>query len=178
MQERDVEVRNSAIEGLGVFAARSYEPGESIRRVNIVREVTDTAPLRPEAGERIEHCAYPSGKIVLWGFPDRHLNHHCDPNAYGLEEGDGSAVVYLVARRAIRAGEEITVDYIVNTAGGSSWPCHCGAARCRGATVGDFFELAQDQQIEYLPLLADWFVAKHRARVEALRRQAASRPAP
>lgn len=173
MDTDGIDVRPSAIEGLGVFAARSFRMGERIRRVNIVREVTDAAPLRPEAGERIEHCAYPSGKVVLWGFPDRHLNHTCDPNAYTYEEGDGSAVVYLVARRAIRADEELTVDYIVNTAGGSSWPCHCGTARCRGATVGDFFELAQEQQIEYLPLLADWFVAKHRERVEALRRRAA-----
>lgn len=145
-----------------------------MRRVNIVREITEAAPLCPEAGERIEHCSYPSGKVVLWGFPDRHLNHSCDPNAYGLEEGDGSSVVSIVARRDIPAGEEITVDYNLNLTGGSSWPCHCGAARCRGATAGDFFELAQEQQIEYLPLLADWFVAKHRERVEALRRQAAS----
>lgn len=175
MNQPGVEVRASPIQGLGVFAARAFRADERVRRVNIVREITEAAPLRPEAGERIEHCAYPSGKVVLWGSPDRHLNHSCDPNAYGLEEGDGSAVVYLVTRRAIRAGEEITVDYIVNTAGGSSWPCHCGVARCRGTTVGDFFQLAQEQQIEYLPLLADWFVAKHRERVEALRRQAASR---
>ncbi|MBI4570906.1 MAG: SET domain-containing protein [Chloroflexi bacterium] len=112
-----MEVRVSPIQGLGVFATRAFGTGEHIRRVNIAREITEAAPLRPEAGEHIEHCSYPSSKVVLWGFPDRHLNHSCDPNAYGLKEGDGSAVVYLVARRAIRAGEEITVDYIVNTAG-------------------------------------------------------------
>ena len=169
-----VEVRESPVEGLGVFALRAFAPGERIRRVNIVREVTDATPLRPEAGERIEHCAYPSGKVVLWGYPDRHLNHCCDPNAYCLEEGDGSETVCLVARRAIAAGEEVTVDYNLNLSGGSSWPCHCGAARCRGETVGDFFKLPEEQQLEYLPLLADWFVARHRERVAALRRLADS----
>ena len=168
----DVEVKASPIQGLGAFAVRSYQPGERIRRVNIVREVTDEAPLRPEAGERIEHCAYPSGKVVLWGFPDRHYNHSCDPNAYELPEGDGAETVYIVVRRSIAAGEEITVDYSVNTAGGSSWPCHCGAARCRGETVGDFFELPRELQLEYLPLLADWFAARHRNRVDELRRLA------
>lgn len=95
MGQPDVEVRESTIEGLGVFAARDYGPGERIRQVNIVREVTDDAPLRPEDGERIEHCAYPNGKVILWGFPDRHVNHSCDPNGYAHEEGDGSEVVHI-----------------------------------------------------------------------------------
>jgi hypothetical protein len=174
MNQPSVEVRASPIQGLGVFATRAFRAGEPVRRVNIGREITEAAPLCPEAGERIEHCSYPSGKVVLWGFPDRHLNHSCDPNAYGLEEGDGSAVVYLVARRAIRAGDEITVDYNVNLTGGSSWPCHCGAARCLDETVGDYFRLPEERQIEYLPLLAEWFVERHRARLASFRHRAAS----
>ena len=166
---RDVEVKASSIEGLGVFAARAYQPGARIRRVNIVREVTDDAPLREEQGERLEHCAYPNGKVVLWGFPDRHVNHSCDPNAHEFHDGDA---VYIVARRVIAPGEEITFDYNVNISGGSSWPCHCGAPRCLGATVGDFFGLPEERQLEYLPLLADWFIARHRKRIESLRRKA------
>jgi hypothetical protein len=173
MNQPSVEVRASPIQGLGVFATRAFGTGEHIRRVNIVREITEAAPLRPEAGERIEHCSYPSGKVVLWGFPDRHLNHSCDPNAYTYEEGDGSAVVFIVARRDIPVGEEITVDYNVNLSGGSSWPCHCGAARCLDETVGDYFRLPEERQTEYLPLLAEWFVERHWARIEALRRRAA-----
>jgi len=165
----DVIVKPSSVQGLGVFAARDFAPGERIRQVNIVREVTAETPIREDAGERIEHCAYPDGKVVLWGYPDRHVNHRCDPNAYALEEGDGSQVVYVVARRAIHAGEEITFDYNVNISAGSSWPCNCGAARCLGETVGDYFRLPLDRQIEYLPLLADWFIAKHRPQITALR---------
>lgn len=168
----DVEVKPSPIEGLGVFAARPYAPGERIRRVNIVREVTDATPLREAQGERIEHCSYPSGKVVLWGFPDRHVNHSCDPNAFGLEEGDGSEVVYMVARRAILAGEELTFDYNVNLSGGSSWPCNCGSPRCLGETVGDYFRLPKERQLEYLPLLAPWFIGRHRDRIERLRHKA------
>jgi SET domain-containing protein len=172
--ERTVEVRASPIQGLGVYAVRAFEAGERIRRVNIVREITKAAPLRPELGEFVYHCAYPSGKMVLWGPPDRHYNHSCDPNAYQRELGDGREEVYIVARRPIAEGEEITVDYIVNTAGGNTWPCNCGSARCRGETVGDYFKLPLEVQIEYLPELADWFVAAHREQVEALRRQADS----
>lgn len=153
----DVAVRASPIEGLGMFAARAFAAGERIRRVNIVREVTPDAPLREDLGERVDHCDYPDGKVVLVGFPDRHANHSCDPNTYVVYEGDDT---WFVARRAIAPGEEITLDYSVNTSGGSAWLCHCGAARCRGTVRGEFFSLPLSIQREYQPLLADWFVRR------------------
>jgi len=161
----DVEVRASPIEGLGMFAARRFRAGERIRRVNVLREITADAPLREDLGERQDHCDYPDGRVVLLGFPDRHVNHSCDPSAYVLYKGDAA---YLVARRDIVAGDEITCDYNLNISGGTSWPCHCGAARCRGETLGDFFLLPADVQQEYRPLLADWFVRRHRERIDAL----------
>jgi uncharacterized protein len=163
----EVEVRASPIEGLGLFAARPFRAGERVRRVNVVREITADAPLREDLGERADHCDYPDGKVVLIGFPDRRINHCCDPNAYLLYEG---AACFVVARRAIAAGDEITCDYSLNLTGGSAWPCHCGSPRCRGTTRGDFFALPVALQREYLPLLAPWFVTRHRARIEALAR--------
>jgi SET domain-containing protein len=161
----DVENRPSAIEGLGLFATRSFSAGQRIRRINVVREVTPASPLREELGERADHCDYPDGKIVLLGAPDRHINHSCDPNAYVFYEGDHS---FFVARRDIAVDQEITCDYNINITAGTSWPCHCGAARCTGTVVGDFFRLALDIQREYRPLLADWFVGAHRDRLRAL----------
>jgi len=52
----DVEVWHSDIEGSGVFASRSFAAGETIRVVNIVREITADAPLRPDRDEHVEHC--------------------------------------------------------------------------------------------------------------------------
>ncbi len=74
---------------------------------------------------------------------------------------------YLVARRDIPPGTEISCDYNINIADGTSWPCHCGAARCRGRVVGDFFLLPPEWQREYRPLLAGWFVRRHRERLRA-----------
>lgn len=163
MDERGVvEVRPSPIEGLGLFAARSFGGGERIRRINVVREVTADTPLREDLGERPNHCDYPDGKVVLIGFPDRHVNHSCDPNAYVRYDAESC---HLVARRVITTGDEITVDYNVNISGGKSWPCRCGAARCRGTVIGDFFLLPIDIQREYLPLLAEWFVRRHAERL-------------
>lgn len=161
----DVEVKPSRIEGLGVFAARAFRAGERIRPVNVIREVTLDSPIREDLGERLDHCAYPDGKIVLWGFPDRHVNHSCDPNAWELYRGDAS---YFVARREIAAGEEITCDYNINIADGTSWPCRCGSPRCRGEVVGDFFRLPTAWQREYRPFLAHWFVRRHRERLAEL----------
>jgi uncharacterized protein len=161
----DVEIRRSPIEELGLFAARLFRAGQRIRQINVVREITPEAPLREELGERADHCDYPDGRVVLLGSPDRHVNHSCDPNAYVLYEGDHS---FLMARRDIAAGEEITCDYNLNISGGTAWLCHCGAARCTGTVVGDFFQLPLEIQREYRPLLAEWFVRTHRDRLKAL----------
>ena len=161
----DVEVRPSSIEGLGLFAARPVRAGERIRQINVVREVTPTSPLREELGERADHCDYPNGRVVLLGIPDRYINHSCDPNAYVLYEDDRS---FLVARRDVPPGQEITCDYNINITGGTAWSCRCGAARCSGTTLGVFFQLPLDIQREYRPLLAEWFVRAHRDRLRAL----------
>jgi len=157
----DVFVKASPIEGLGIFAARPFSPGDRVRGVNVVREVTPEAPLRPELGERHDHCDYPDGKVLLIGDPDRHLNHSCDPNAYLSYAASDS---FIVARRAIKVGVEVTIDYNINISGGTAWPCHCGAPRCLGTVVGDFFLLPLERQVEYAPYLAEWFVRRHRDR--------------
>lgn len=74
-EDNDVQVLASGSEGLGVFAARQFNEGELIRSVNVLREITDAEPLRSEAGERLEHCANPDGRVVLYGIPDRYYNH-------------------------------------------------------------------------------------------------------
>lgn len=158
----DVEVRGSAIEGLGLFAARPYRAGDRIRLVTVLREITQERPLRPDVGERADHCDYADGKVLLIGPPDCYLNHRCDPNAY-LSYAAGSC--FIVARRDIPSGDEITCDYSINLVGGDTWPCRCGAPRCRGSVKGDYFSLPAALQREYRPLLADWFVRRHRDRL-------------
>jgi uncharacterized protein len=161
----NIEVRRSLIEGLGIFAVRPFRAGERIATIRIVRQITLQAPIREDLGERNDHCAYPDGKVVLIAFPERHVNHSCDPNAYEYFEGDTS---FLVARRYIAADEEIGVDYNINITNGTAWPCHCGATRCTGEVAGDFFRLPVERQREYRPLLADWFIRHHHSRIDAL----------
>jgi len=164
----DVYVSESGIHGSGVFAARDFAAGETVLVLDDSRVVDEEHPLRPELGEYEYHCDYlEGGKVVLQRSPERQVNSSCDPNAYARRRG-GAGVV--VARRRIRAGEEITCDYIIDCHGGLVWRCNCGSPRCRRVVPSSFFELPVEAQLEYLPLLNDWFVAEHREEVEALRR--------
>ncbi len=160
----DITIKPSSIEGLGIFAGRPFRAGETITPVVVVREVTPETPIREALGERTDHCSYPDGKVLLIGDPVGQLNHSCDPNAW--ERFDEGTTSSIVARRPIACGEEVTIDYAVNTTGGSSWPCRCGAARCRGIVRGEFFDLPLELQREYRPLLAEWFIRRNRGRMD------------
>jgi SET domain-containing protein len=85
--------------------------------------------------------------------------------AFAAGERIRSINVVRAARRAIVGGAEITCDYQINVTDGSRWPCRCGAPRCRGEVVGDFFALPAALPEEYRPHLADWFVRRHRERL-------------
>jgi hypothetical protein len=59
--------------------------------------------------------------------------------------------------------------YIINCHGGIVWRCRCGSERCRGVIPSSFFDLPTEVQMEYLPLLDDWFVEEHKEKVARLR---------
>ncbi len=162
--EDDVVVAESSIHGLGVFAARPFCAGERVLR-RTGRKVTPDDPLRE--GEHEHHCDWlEHGGVVLLGVPERYVNHCCDSNSY-VQQIDGNTYVY--ARRDIAAGEEITNDYCMNSWGDTVWECNCGSAQCRKTIHSDFFHLPVDKQLEYLPLLMDWFVDEHRAQIDQLK---------
>jgi hypothetical protein len=163
----EVVARGSQIEGWGVFAERRFSADEVVLAIDTSRVVDEEHPLRPEIGDREDHCTLlPGGRVVLLPAPERHLNHSCNPNSY-LRTVDGE--LRVVARRSIASGEEVTLDYLVNIHGGSRWQCRCGAPRCRGLLEASFFDLPVEFQEEYLPLLEDWFAEEHAEAVSLLR---------
>ncbi|MGV3663583.1 MAG: SET domain-containing protein [Prosthecobacter sp.] len=169
----DIIVAESKIHGLGVFASRDFAEGEVVLTIDDSRIVDAVHPLRPEMREHACHCDYlAGGRTVLLRSPERHINSCCEPSTY-VKTINGTR--HVVARRPISAGEEITYDYIIDCHGGLVWQCQCGAPRCRRTIVSSFFELPLEWQLEYLPLLNEWFVDEHRDKVEALRGQLNSR---
>ncbi len=168
MHMRDVVVRESGIHGIGAFASRPFRAGETVLIIDDSRIVDEAHPLRPEFGENSWHCDYlAGGVVVLMQQPERHINSSCNPNTF-VKTIDGRR--HVIALRDIPADGEITYAYIVNTAGGAVWECHCGAARCLGRIPSSFFDLPLDRQLEYLPQLEAWFRDEHAeavARLEA-----------
>ena len=163
-----VIVKPSPIHGNGVFAAMDYKEGDRILEVDDSRIVTDQHPL-PE-GEQEYHCDwYANGRMVLLPEPARYVNHSCDPTSV-VRFIDG--VRYDVARRDIRAGEEITHDYCIDGFGDTVWQCNCGGDRCRQTIHSDFFHLPLPLQIEYLPYLSDVYKQVYKENIDQLMRAA------
>ena len=166
----DVILTESKIHGIGIFATRDFAEGEIILPIDDSRVVDEEHPLRSELGEHQDQCDYLAGdQVVLMRSPEVYINSSCDPNTY-VKTING--IRHVVARRLIESGEEITYDYIINFHGGVVWDCNCGSPRCRGFVASSFFDLPLQLQLEYLPLLDEWFIAEHRAKVKALRRRA------
>ncbi len=70
---------------------------------------------------------------VSWN-PARLLNHSCTPNCEAeMDEGR----IWIIARRDIRAGEEITFNYGYDEKDYWEHPCRCGAAECVGYIVAE-----------------------------------------
>lgn len=70
---------------------------------------------------------------VGWN-PAKFINHSCDPNAEAEFFGE---MIWIMARRDIEAGEEITFNYSYDLEDYKEHPCHCGAKSCVGYMVAE-----------------------------------------
>jgi D-alanine-D-alanine ligase len=127
--------------GFGVFAAKDLGPGSEIFSVDSswVR-IMDSAAVPRLADDRHERWltdqSWPlSDELwVVWSEDPsvwRPIRHSCDPSAWwsGLT---------VEARRPIRSGEEITLDYgTFHDERMPDFACSCGAENCRSVIRGD-----------------------------------------
>lgn len=138
-----LETRSSPIGGLGGFAAVPIAAGETLL-------ILGGAPLTQSEMEQTladyirTGCYFNAMQVE----EELHLhledvlpvpfNHSCDSNAWMAD------AVTVVARRDIRAGEEVTVDYALQTAQPVpllEMPCACGTPDCRRSITGDDWRL-------------------------------------
>ena len=131
-----VEFRDSPIHGTGGFAITEISAGTPMieylgRRVDRVESLRQRR-LNNACLFCLDPEAYLDGS-VSWN-PARFLNHSCDPNA---EAELISGRIWIVARRNICAGEEITFDYGYDRSSYRKYPCRCGAPNCVGYIVGE-----------------------------------------
>ena len=136
-------MRPAGPKGKGVFARRSFRRGEFIfrRRHGRVVRSADVALLTAEDRRHLSELDFEHSAVLL--PPGAYLNHSCEPNA--MRSG-----VKVFAWRAIRRGDEITIDYRLNAFGGERSRCLCGAPSCTGWLVNSFFALDETRQRSYL----------------------------
>jgi hypothetical protein len=99
----------SAIHGIGVFAGERIAKGGKIWRFvegfDRCYTLKQFKKLPKPARDFLQNYGYRvDGEVLFTVDNDCHTNHSDTPNTY-LKAG------YVIARRAIRKGEEITVDY-------------------------------------------------------------------
>lgn len=143
-----VEIRPSHIQGGGMFARASIAAGEIVAIVGgtVMTEEEFQAYIltvpRYNATQIGEHLHL----VDLIQTPEAvagSINHSCDSNLWLQDE------VTMVARLAIAAGEELTLDYALTTVE-PQWqldqPCQCGTAVCRHTITGNDWQLLEVQQ--------------------------------
>ncbi len=145
-----LEVRPSAIHGLGLFAVDDVPEGLVVSRLGgTVVTTSDLEVLIGQAtlGSRpyvdtislggCEHLVLPPNS------PSGRGNHSCNPNTWWIDE------VTLVARRQISRDEEVTNDYATSTNQEHfRMLCACGEALCRKIITGGDWR-RQDLQERY-----------------------------
>lgn len=129
-----VVARPSSIEGLGLFASAPIAKGEIVGKLG--GRVIDDAELRQISRARSKYNSAAIGEGVNVLLEDDEMiargNHSCDSNLWMRDE------YTLEARRDIASGEEVTVDYALQTSI-PEWEmaCQCGSPLCRTVLRGD-----------------------------------------
>ncbi len=134
-----IKIKETKDTGKGMFAKEMIKRGEKV----LVWGGNYTSDKR-----KIDE-AKSKGKLVLqwdenlYSIEDRgedlgyYINHSCDSNTWMKD------AYTLIARRNIKIGEEVTVDYglFENDNYVSKWTCNCGSPYCRKHITGNDWKL-------------------------------------
>jgi uncharacterized protein len=130
-QKYAVEVRASAIDGLGAFAAEAIAGRRKIGEIRGESISVAEARIRATRHERVMIVELSTERAIDFrqsSDPMRYTNHSCQPNAR-LDLRQGRIEFYALC--AIAPGEEITVNY-GSTHHEGRLACRCGAPGCAG----------------------------------------------
>jgi len=125
-----LEVRGSAIHRWGVYAGEDIPPGRKIIEYAGARLNRVQAKRRAESKLHYLFTVNPYWCVdgSTGGSGAEFINHSCDPNIYAwVLKGH----ILFMCKRAIRKGEELTIDYHF-AKDVERVVCSCGSAKCRG----------------------------------------------
>lgn len=144
--KRSYAIRKSTTHGRGAFATRTIRQGARIVEYRGKRSSYEDACENPDSdpADPFHTLLFEvsDGSVIdasIGGSAAKWINHSCAPNCEPIEH-EGLRV-FIHAKRAIRAGEELTYDYRLVFHGRLSnrarkgMACRCGAPRCRGTML-------------------------------------------
>lgn len=145
-RSRTCVVHRSTIHNRGLYARRELSAGEFIVEYlgeRITKKESERRALaREQRGRR-----HGTATVYIFELNSRYdldgdcagniarfANHSCEPNCEAVND---RGRIWLVARRAIAAGEELTFDYGFGLDVATDHPCRCGAPSCPGYIVNE-----------------------------------------
>jgi len=132
-------VRPSPVHGAGLFAGEPFAAGARVIEYSGARITKAESRARGERENAFIFALddrFDLDGAVGWNAA-RFINHSCEPNC-DAELIDGR--IWIVARQAIAAGEELSFNYGYGLEDFREHPCRCRAAGCVGFMVAeDFF---------------------------------------
>jgi len=130
-----VRVGTSPIDRQGLFATTDIPQGTRIIEYRGEKITKDESARRLASNNTyIFHLNYQydiDGATLA--NTARYINHSCDPNCVVDITMD---MIWIVALRDIRAGEELTFNYGYDAREYERFPCRCGAVTCCGYILG------------------------------------------
>src|SRR5579862_5557382 len=140
-----IEVRDSALHGLGVFATRRIKKGARVIEYLGERISHAEADRRYDGKDENDNHTFlfiVDGRTVIDAGVDgneaRFINHGCAPNCESVIQ---DRRVFIEAVRDIAPGEELTYDYQIQREDSDPpnidaiFACRCGAPNCRGTML-------------------------------------------
>ncbi len=123
-------LRKSRIHSHGVYADAPIRKGTLILEYVGERLTNEQADDVYDDFSNTYLFGLDEGKTIIDGYGvAAFVNHSCDPNC---ETDQIAGSMWIIARRDIEAGEELTYDYNLYDGEGDA-PCLCRARRCRGS---------------------------------------------
>ena len=129
---KQLTIKNSSIEGLGLFATEDIKSNSFIGVTHIRDEQFENKYIRTPLGGFYNHSNEPTVmRMVSDSLPTLNFGDIIDPNAntkklkdgkndrenmfYNLNEKSDAKYMFLVSTRDIKAGEELTANYNLYT---------------------------------------------------------------
>ena len=147
-----VEIKSSAISGLGTFATQKIAFGEYIttlsgEHVHSDPDITKVCKKFKVSGD--DPLQIDDALFLILNHQSKTINHACNPNAGLRNKSD------LYAIREINIGEEITYDYSTTSGTNDKWTmqCECHSETCR-KTIGNVLTIPDAILTKYICLNA------------------------